>query len=68
MRREDLDADATAWAMGQILSGSATDAQLAGFVVALRAKGETVSEVEALVERCGRTPPGSRSAAGPWTW
>jgi anthranilate phosphoribosyltransferase len=50
IRGTDLDAGATAWAMGQILSGGATDAQLAGFVVALRAKGETVAEVEGLVE------------------
>ena len=49
LRREDLDAPATAWAMEQILSGAASPAQLAGFVVALRAKGETVTEVEGLV-------------------
>src|SRR3954452_13897790 len=48
-RREDLDASATAWAMEQILSGSASPAQLAGFVIALRSKGETVTEVEGLV-------------------
>ncbi|MFI7066922.1 anthranilate phosphoribosyltransferase [Kribbella sp. NPDC050124] len=49
LRREDLDAAATAWAMEQILSGAASPAQLAGFVIALRSKGETVSEVEGLV-------------------
>jgi anthranilate phosphoribosyltransferase len=49
LRREDLDHDATAWAMEQILRGDATPAQLAGFVIALRAKGETVTEVEGLV-------------------
>ncbi|MGW1345449.1 anthranilate phosphoribosyltransferase [Kribbella sp. NPDC002412] len=49
LRREDLDASATAWAMEQILSGAASPAQLAGFVIALRSKGETVSEVEGLV-------------------
>ncbi|GAA0606699.1 anthranilate phosphoribosyltransferase [Kribbella sandramycini] len=49
LRREDLEAAATAWAMEQILSGAASPAQLAGFVVALRAKGETVTEVEGLV-------------------
>ncbi|MFY0405575.1 anthranilate phosphoribosyltransferase [Solicola sp. PLA-1-18] len=46
----DLDVDATAWAMEEILSGAATPAQIAGFAVALRAKGETVAEVEGLVE------------------
>ena len=43
-----VDSDA-AWAMGQILSGDATAAQIAGFVVALKAKGETPQEVNALV-------------------
>ncbi|MDO9378885.1 MAG: anthranilate phosphoribosyltransferase [Nocardioidaceae bacterium] len=46
----DLDVEATSWAMEEILSGAATPAQIAGFAVALRAKGETVAEVEGLVE------------------
>jgi anthranilate phosphoribosyltransferase len=46
---QDLDTDQTAWAMREILSGEATEAQIAGFAVALRAKGETVAEVEGLV-------------------
>lgn len=45
----DQSADATAWAMDQIMRGEATDAQIAGFVVALRAKGETVEEITGLV-------------------
>src|SRR3954451_959603 len=45
----DLSADDTAWAMGLIMRGEATDAQIAGFVVALRAKGETVEEINGLV-------------------
>ncbi|MGS2587447.1 anthranilate phosphoribosyltransferase [Streptomyces hebeiensis] len=45
----DLSADATAWAMDRIMSGEATDAQIAGFAVALRAKGETVAEINGLV-------------------
>jgi len=49
LRREDLAAADAAWAMGQIMDGEATPVQIAGFVVALRAKGETVAEVEGLV-------------------
>ena len=45
----DLTATQTSWAMAEILSGAATPAQIAGFAIALRAKGETVSEVEGLV-------------------
>jgi anthranilate phosphoribosyltransferase len=42
---ENLTSDETAWAWGEIMSGSATPSQIAAFVVALRAKGETVAEV-----------------------
>ncbi|ROO83825.1 anthranilate phosphoribosyltransferase [Actinocorallia herbida] len=42
---ESLTAEETGWAMSQIMAGAATDAQIAGFAVALRAKGETVAEV-----------------------
>lgn len=49
LRGEDLSSEETAWAMDRIMSGEATDAQIAGFAVALRAKGETVDEVTGLV-------------------
>lgn len=49
LRGEDLTAEQTTWAMQQVLSGSATPVQIAGFAVALRSKGETVAEVEGLV-------------------
>lgn len=45
----DLSADDTAWAMDKIMRGEAGDAQIAGFAVALRAKGETVAEISGLV-------------------
>ncbi len=48
--RQDLTADQTTWAMGEILAGEATPSQIAGFAVALRAKGETIDEVSGLVD------------------
>ncbi|MHA6795367.1 anthranilate phosphoribosyltransferase [Pseudonocardia bannensis] len=46
----DLDATDTAWVMDRVLSAEATPAQLAGFLVALRAKGETAAEIGGLAE------------------
>src|SRR5690606_27703228 len=48
--RQDLDTRSAAWAMEEILSGHATPAQIAGFAVGLRAKGETQPEVQGLVD------------------
>ena len=50
VRREDQTADATAWAMKQILRGEATPVQLAAFAIALRSKGETVEELASLAD------------------
>lgn len=47
--RSDLNAEQTAWAMNQILAGEATPAQIAGFMVALQAKGVTADELSGLV-------------------
>lgn len=49
LRRNDLPAELAERAMAAILTGEATDAQIAGFAVALRAKGETAEELAALV-------------------
>ncbi|CAN5262735.1 anthranilate phosphoribosyltransferase [soil metagenome] len=50
LRGDDLGTADTAWAMGEVMAGEASPAQVAGFVVALRAKGETAEEVAGLVE------------------
>jgi anthranilate phosphoribosyltransferase len=43
-----LTAEQTAWAMNEIMEGAASPAQIAGFGVALRAKGETAAEMSGL--------------------
>lgn len=45
----DLGTDVAGAAMTEILSGNATSAQIAGFVVALRSKGESSSELAAML-------------------
>ncbi|MEL4357359.1 MULTISPECIES: anthranilate phosphoribosyltransferase [unclassified Luteococcus] len=46
----DLTAQQTAWAMDEILTGNAAPVHIAGFAVALRAKGETVEELRGLAD------------------
>jgi anthranilate phosphoribosyltransferase len=46
----DLNAQDTTWAMDQVMSGMATPAQVAAFVVALRVKGETPAEIAGLAD------------------
>ncbi|MFJ2620273.1 anthranilate phosphoribosyltransferase [Glutamicibacter sp. NPDC087344] len=46
----DLSRDEAGWAMNEIMNGEASDVQIAGFLVALRAKGETVAELTGLVD------------------
>ena len=50
LRGESLSSADTAWVMGEVMAGDASPAQVAGFAVALRAKGETAAEVAGLVE------------------
>ncbi|MBA8816272.1 anthranilate phosphoribosyltransferase [Microbacterium halimionae] len=42
---DDLSVSESTWAMRSVMAGDATPSQLAGFLVALRAKGETVDEI-----------------------
>ncbi|MER5419525.1 anthranilate phosphoribosyltransferase [Streptosporangium roseum] len=55
LRGHDLTADDTRWAMRQVMDDAAEPVQLAGFLVALRAKGESTAELrgmlDALMER-----------------
>ncbi len=45
---QDLATADTAWAMREVMTGEATPAQIAGFAVALRAKGASAQEVSGL--------------------
>lgn len=45
LERRDLSVSESTWAMRQVMAGAATPSQLAGFLIALRAKGETVDEI-----------------------
>ena len=47
---QDLDRESMQAVMSQIMSGEATPAQIGGFLIGLRAKGETVDEITAAAE------------------
>lgn len=51
---EDLDEATTAGALATVMEGQATPAQVAGFLVALRSKGETADEITGLVRTMRR--------------
>ncbi|MDT5192378.1 MAG: anthranilate phosphoribosyltransferase, partial [Mycobacterium sp.] len=55
-----------AWAMDQIMTGSATPAQIAGFAVAMKMKRPTSADVtelaDVMLRHARRVPPGSISA------
>lgn len=50
LARENLDRDQARWAMREVMSGNATPGQLGAFMMALRAKGETVDELAGMVD------------------
>ncbi len=45
INKEDLSIDLTRQVMDEIMSGTATNAQIAGFLTSLRMKGETIDEI-----------------------
>ena len=48
--QQHLTQEQAAWAMQEMMSGIATDAQIAGFLMALSTKGETVEELLGLAD------------------
>lgn len=50
LSKQNLEREQASWAMRQIMNGEASQARLGAFMVALRAKGETVSELSGLVD------------------
>ncbi len=50
IRREGLEATAANWALTEILSGRASEVQIAAMLTALRAKGETEDEIAGLAD------------------
>jgi anthranilate phosphoribosyltransferase len=61
-RREDLTIDEASAAMGEIMDGRATSAQIAGLLIALAMKGERPSEIVGLARTMrGRATPLSKT-------
>ena len=52
--RRDLSAEETAEVLAQIMHGEASEIQIAGFLIALRTKGETVDELTGLAAHDAR--------------
>ena len=50
LNKQNLSTEEMRGGVRQIMAGEATEAQIAGFLIALRCKGETVEEIAAAVE------------------
>ena len=50
LAKKDLTRGEAKWAMSQIMSGEATEAQMGGFLLALRSKGEHIDELSGFVD------------------
>lgn len=50
LQGQELSLGYAGWAMDRIMSGDASPAQIAGFLMALRAKGETSTEIRAVAD------------------
>jgi anthranilate phosphoribosyltransferase len=50
LAKNHLDRASASWAMTEIMSGEASEAQVGAFMMALRAKGESVEELAGLVD------------------
>jgi len=65
IEKKDLTTPEAEGVMDEIMSGKATDAQIAGFLVALRLKGETIDEITACAkvmrEKASRIKPKNHS-------
>jgi len=64
IEKQDLELEEAEAVMDEIMSGKATDAQIAGFLIALRLKGETIDEITACAkvmrEKAARIKPKSQ--------
>ena len=62
---ENLSISHATWAMNEMVGGSATPSQIAAFLIALRAKGETVDEIvgfrDAVLEHALELPVSARA-------
>ncbi|WP_028046516.1 anthranilate phosphoribosyltransferase [Cellulomonas sp. URHE0023] len=50
VNRQDLTGEQTGWAMSEIMSGEASTPRVAAFLIALKTKGETVTELTSLAD------------------